>query len=96
MKTQTNTDSTDHDSDPGVRASALHCLRGHWRPVSLSDLAAEIVEEAGSTESPEECRRTEIRLHHVALPMLDDVGLLEYDPETRIVSPPSRRERSLR
>lgn len=26
-----------------------------------------------------------IRLHHVVLPKLDDIGLLEYDPESHVV-----------
>lgn len=32
--------------------------------------------------------RLRVRLHHVDLPLLDDLGFLEYDADGRVVSPP--------
>ena len=52
-----------------------------------------LVREGDSVELDELARfasdadheRAVIRLHHVTLPKLDDVGLLEYDPEAHTV-----------
>lgn len=43
------------------------------------------LDELGHSASDVDGERAAIRLHHVVLPKLDDVGLLEYDPESHTV-----------
>lgn len=47
---------------------------------SLSELTDEVVQRASYDEAsaPE---RVRIRLHHAHLPMLDESGVIDYDPE---------------
>lgn len=59
-------------------------------PVSLRDLAIRLAtHEAGSCPMPSEDAIESVRLdlHHVHLPMLDDVGVVRYDPEARSAAP---------
>ena len=54
---------------------------------TLEELATHVesvAQRTGGSEDPD-CRSLRCRLHHVHLPMLDDVGLLEYDPKTKQV-----------
>ena len=46
-------------------------------------IARELV-DGNSTVDPDSVAAT---LHHVHLPKLDDLGLVDYDPETNVVSP---------
>lgn len=66
------------------RITLLDHLDGQDGHTSLSQLTSALVcgDESGHTKK----ERVEIRLHHVDLPVLDDVGLLNYDPEERVVS----------
>ncbi|MFC7096364.1 DUF7344 domain-containing protein [Halobaculum marinum] len=45
------------------------------------------VSESNGVGSPAERDRIAVRLHHVDLPVLADVGLIAYDPESRVVAP---------
>lgn len=57
-------------------------------PVHLDDLINQVIArelvDGSSTVDPDSVAAT---LHHVHLPKLDDLGLVEYDPETNVVSP---------
>lgn len=59
------------------RRRVLSALVGCNGPVALTDLAAEAGDGAAA---PQHVRTT---LHHVHLPKLDDIGLVEYDAVTR-------------
>ncbi len=63
------------------RRYVLHYLAG-TEVVTLGELAEWV---ARQDEVDEDAERTAIMLHHGHLPMLTDVGLVEYDPATRTV-----------
>lgn len=54
---------------------------------TLDELTAHLVRaaERSGNEHVDARRDLRCRLHHVHLPMLADLGLLEYDPETKRV-----------
>ncbi|WP_320443101.1 DUF7344 domain-containing protein [Halosolutus halophilus] len=52
------------------------------RPLSLDQLAAELADHDVAADAD----RARIELHHSHLPALEDVGLLEYDADSRLVS----------
>lgn len=71
------------------RRLAIDVLADRSEPIGVTELAASIAsrtdETAGGAATEE--RRTAVRLHHCHLPMLDDAGLLDYDPTTGRVDP---------
>jgi len=69
------------------RRTALAVLAGRTGPVDLEDLAAEIAarerERTGSDgDSP---GRVATTLHHVHLPQIADLGIIDYDPDANRV-----------
>lgn len=64
------------------RRTILEVLEADEVPVALEDLAA-AVREREPDDATE--RTVRIALHHVHLPVLDDAGFLEYDPDDREV-----------
>ena len=60
------------------RRDALCALADGRRTMSLEDLAAAARDGPGETTS-----RVEAELHHVHLPQLEEVGLVEYDADRR-------------
>lgn len=64
------------------RRRVLRHLREESATATLDILANAIETEADGTGGRDgDFRAVRIRLHHVDLPMLDDAGLIEYDPE---------------
>lgn len=50
-------------------------------PVTLGELATALeARDASRTEGVESPRTLEIQLHHVHLPMMDEAGVVDYDP----------------
>ena len=72
------------------RRVAADVLADQSSPLTLWELAAAISDrEAGRRSEPQ--RRLEVRLHHVHLPMMADVGVIDYDSEANRIEPrPSR------
>jgi len=62
----------------------LGTAKGH-AGVTHDEFASDIDRVAGGTGEPggEQRRNVRCRLHHVHLPMLDDAGVVAYDPETK-------------
>jgi hypothetical protein len=62
-------------------------------PVHFTELVEYVAnEQTNSTRrwpSPADERRTLIRLHHIDLPLLIDVGLITYDESSGMISPTS-------
>ncbi len=76
------------------RRHVLSALVDRHAPVALDDLVAAVA--ARGTETPgadaPDARRDGLRtrFHHVHLPKLDDVGLVEYDHDARTVEATAR------
>lgn len=68
------------------RRFALHCLKKHGTPLSLADLAEEVValeNDAPMTEIPrEDVKETYMSLYHTHVPKMKAAGLLHYDQDT--------------
>lgn len=62
------------------RRNALYVLYRHVGPVTLADLADEVASLEG-----EAVERVATSLHHVHLPKLVEVGIVEYDTEEALV-----------
>lgn len=78
------------------RRVILEVLQHRTGPVELEDLAATIAAREGEEEAVEEDRVTQvaISLHHMHLPMMADLGVVEYDPEAnRVESGPGSPDR---
>lgn len=76
------------------RRIALSVLAGRDSPMNLEALATavaarehgeEAAEEAAETVAEDGVDRTMIDLHHCHLPRLDDLGVIDYDPDARRV-----------
>lgn len=79
-----------------------NCLRDRSEPTDLSTLARELVEKRRRTWKrkavddeidDERADLVEIRLHHVVLPSLEDLGIVAYDQRHTEVAPPARSRR---
>lgn len=57
---------------------------GSGRRTTLYDLSERLAADEGSATG-EQRHDAAIALHHVHLPMLDDAGLVEYDPGAKVV-----------
>lgn len=69
----------------GARSAILDAIREAGSTVTLADLAAELSwVEPWADQSR---GRIRTRLHHVDLPLLDDLGLVEYDHERNVATP---------
>ena len=64
------------------RRVVLELLADRTTAVGLEELAASVAEREtpGQTATSTETQRVMTGLHHVHLPMLDDVGVVDYDP----------------
>lgn len=67
------------------RRLVLDVLAGQKTAAGLADLAADVATQAGADAADE--TRIATALHHVHLPKMADLGVLEYDPETRVIDP---------
>lgn len=70
------------------RRAALAALADRSAPVDLEDLAREVVASECDDADDGACAdEVAIRLHHVHLPKMVELGVLDYDPETARVVP---------
>jgi len=72
-----------------TRRTALNILVNWSAPITLDDLAVEVVTRAGDGNAPDQdsVERTALGLHHVHLPKMAATGIIDYDPgEARIDS----------
>ena len=68
------------------RRLALEILAERTTPLDLEELAAKIAaREDGADEATPE--RVAVSLHHVHLPMMAALGVVEYDPGTHRIDP---------
>lgn len=69
------------------RRAVLAVLDAHGSAVPFEELAAavEAHERGGHVAADEASDRVRIALHHVHLPMLDEAGVLSYEPRTKRV-----------
>lgn len=68
---------------------ALDILMGKTTPVGLEELAAGIAAREDGSDAADEgtIERVAITLHHTHLPRMAEVGVLDYDPESRRIDP---------
>ncbi|WP_247728632.1 DUF7344 domain-containing protein [Halovivax limisalsi] len=69
------------------RRRVLAILSNRTAPISCSALANLLaVAEHGRADPPDEALRTvRISLHHCHLPVMDELGVVDYDPTTTLV-----------
>ena len=63
------------------RRAAVTVRHAYDDSVSLDELATVVASETDATETAS----VKVELHHVHLPLMRDLGVLEYDAETRHV-----------
>jgi hypothetical protein len=70
------------------RRVTLDVLTNEFVPISLDDLAVAVAkrEVNGSVATDESVERVAISLHHNHLPKLVDYGVVEYDPDERLIT----------
>jgi hypothetical protein len=61
------------------RRAVLAVLTERAGPTELDDLAAAIAVREGEEPPAEALERLAVSLHHVHLPRMDDLGVLDYD-----------------
>lgn len=64
----------------------LDHLADRTRPVGLNALARVLVESTGLQESEETTDRIAVELHHLHLPKMQALGLIDYDACRRVVA----------
>lgn len=71
------------------RRVVLDVLAGRSTPVDLEELATDVAtrEIDGETPRVDVVEQVAIALHHNHLPMLTDLGVLEYVPAARRIEP---------
>lgn len=69
------------------RRLVVDVLADRAGPVDLEALASTVatLEADSATATSEATAQVEMHLHHAHLPMLDDAGVLDYDPEANRV-----------
>lgn len=72
------------------RQDVLSVVADRSDRLTVSELAATLRDRERSSTTDERDPTLRTRLHHVDLPVLDDVGLVEYDPDERTVAPAPR------
>lgn len=74
------------------RRTALTVLAERSSAVTLTALATALgARESGRIDEQDSHQMLEIRLHHVHLPLMDDVGVVDYDHEEHRVEPRQSR-----
>lgn len=68
---------------------ALDALAGRTSSIELKELAAEVASQQEVSVAVEEgsLEKVATMLHHAHLPKMDDMGIVEYDPQTNVVVP---------
>jgi hypothetical protein len=68
----------------GRRRAVLAVLSDRSTPVELADLAAAVADRETDAEAADEALvdRVKVSLHHVHLPRMDSLGVVEYEPRT--------------
>jgi hypothetical protein len=78
------------------RRTLVSVLAGQTSPVTLTELATTLgAREPSPDGEPDTHRTIEIRLHHVHLPLLAEVGVIDYDQAEQRVEPRQPRLREL-
>lgn len=67
------------------RQSILTIVADRELPLTLSELADAVVEQAEPPAQPD-TERVRTRLHHVDFPKLHERGMVEYNPSQNVVS----------
>jgi len=69
------------------RRLTLECLRQRLNPISLRTLSERVAElETGESPPPRDLRKSVyVSLHQTHLPKLEDVGVVEYDKQSKEV-----------
>lgn len=69
------------------RRVALDVLTNGSTPIFLDDLAVAVAEREANecVASEENVERVAVSLHHNHLPMMEDFGVVDYDPDERLV-----------
>ena len=69
------------------RRALLDLLEGRGDPVDLVTAAEALVERERPSDAPaaETVEQVSITLHHRHLPLMDEVGLVDYDPAAKTV-----------
>jgi hypothetical protein len=72
------------------RRVALRVLDEHSLPTGLDELADAVRDRETGTDSPRPATAESVRitLHHKHLPLMADLGLVDYDPDTHCVRAP--------
>lgn len=70
------------------RRTVIEILRTSSGPVKLDVLATQLFDRKGESPSTDEesLEHVAIGLHHNHLPMMADLGIVAYDPETKYVN----------
>src|SRR6056297_417114 len=71
------------------RTHVLSVLRRRGTPMTLDDLSCHVVD--GMSDDPtgpsaSTVRKTSVGLHHTHLPLLDETGVIGYNPHERVVT----------
>lgn len=70
------------------RRVTLDILAGRVAPVDLVEVATEVVTREDGVDAGEEAtKRVTLSLHHIHLPKMADLGVLEYDPDSHRIEP---------
>ena len=67
------------------RRQVLDCLAARTGPVDLEALAGDLAASPVWSGSSDGVERVAFHLHHRHLPKMDDVGLVDYDADRRVV-----------
>lgn len=68
------------------RRTAIDVLGGLSGPVELEELAAAVAaREDGGTADEVAVERVAVQLHHVHLPKMADMGVLDYEADTNLI-----------
>lgn len=66
----------------------LDIISGITSPIELEELSVRVASfESGTLTKDDAVERVAISLHHIHLPRLADVGVLDYDQESNVIEP---------
>jgi hypothetical protein len=70
------------------RRLVLEVLEEQNTDIQLGELASEVAKLDGALDaaSPEKVDRVQVRLHHMHLPKMEELGVLTYEPESHRIS----------